>query len=52
MNTQWTYAFNGRPIGLRYEALPAVMRRLGVKPAEREAVENGVAVLERDYLRR
>jgi hypothetical protein len=46
MGTQWHHAPNGRPTGLRYEALPAVARRCHIGAAERDAVFDGLQVME------
>lgn len=45
MGTQWNVGMSGAS-GLRYEALPAVMRYCGVPPAERGAVFSGLRVME------
>ncbi len=46
MSTQWNTAGMGGVVGLRYEALPAVMRFCGVSPAERATVFHGLRVME------
>lgn len=50
MSTQWNVAGMGGMVGLRYEALPAVMRLVGVPPAERADVFAGLRVMERAAL--
>lgn len=45
MCTQWNEGFNGR-IGLRYEALPGLMRSHQVPSADRRFVERGIRIME------
>jgi hypothetical protein len=48
MSTQWSKSgFSGRLEGLRYDALPVVMRYCGIPPSERSAVFFGVRLMER-----
>ena len=49
MITQWRMGPGG-PIGLDYSALTPVMRWLGVPPAERAEVFDGVRIMERAAL--
>lgn len=49
MRTQWCYGLDGRPIGLRYEALGEVWRRLKVPLAARDAVFSDLQVLEDEW---
>lgn len=49
MGTQWQTGFNG-PTGLRYEALPVVLRLLGVPRDEHRDVFHGLRVMERAAL--
>lgn len=44
--TQWARGPDGRPVGLRYEALPVVMDFLDVPAGERREVFEGVRVME------
>lgn len=46
MGTQWNVGLSG-VIGLRYEALPIVMRLIGVPSAERGNVFAGLRIMER-----
>lgn len=50
MGTQWNVASMGGAIGLRYEALPAVMRYCGVATASRADVFAGLRSMERAAL--
>lgn len=45
MSTQWNVGPAG-PIGLRYEVLPEIWKRTGIKPADRGAVFDDLRVLE------
>lgn len=49
MGTQWNTGMNGAT-GLRYEALPPVLRLLGVPCADQAAVFSGLRVMERTAL--
>lgn len=49
MSTQWHMGPGGRA-GLRYEALPFLMRLRGIAPAERSEIFNGLQVMERAAL--
>jgi hypothetical protein len=49
MGTQWNVGMSGA-IGLRYEALPAVMRLSGIPSAERRAAFDGLRIMERAAL--
>lgn len=47
MSTQWSFhAATGKATGLRYEALPPLMRYAQVPKADRAAVFAGVRVME------
>lgn len=47
MTSSWTYsAGSGKPIGLRYEALPAVMRYCRIPKASRPEVFAALRVME------
>lgn len=50
MGTQWTVD-SGAQIGLRYEALPIVMRYSKVKPEEEEQVFEDVQAMEDEAIR-
>jgi len=51
MDTQWhTGGMSGRPIGLRYESLPVVLRALEVPKSERAPVFAGLRTMERAAL--
>lgn len=51
MGTQWaTAGMSGRPIGLRYEALPVVMRYCAIPPGDRADVFSGVRCMEQAAL--
>lgn len=52
MATQWNYAANGHPVGLRYESLPFAMRACDVKRDQRDDVIAMVQTLEHDRLNR
>lgn len=49
MGTQWNIGMNGAT-GLRYEALPPVLRLIGVPRGEQGAVFAGLRVMERAAL--
>jgi hypothetical protein len=49
MGTQWNVGMGG-VIGLRYEALPTVLRLVGVPTADRRDVFTGLRVMERAAL--
>lgn len=49
MQTQWNVGMNG-PIGLRYEALPAVERQLGISPRRAKRMFSDLRVMERAAL--
>lgn len=49
MGTQWNVGMAGA-IGLRYEALPVVMKLTNVPPAERASVFAGLRLMERAAL--
>lgn len=54
MSTQWRVSMGG-PIGLDYGALPAVLRLVGVPPAQRSEAFDGVRTMEDaalEYMRR
>ena len=46
MSTQWNTTFQGGIIGLRYEALPAVMRYCAIPRAEQADVFHGLRIME------
>ncbi len=51
METQWNYGgMSGRPIGMRYEALPVVLSAIGIADADRGEVFAGVRLMERATL--
>lgn len=50
LSTQWQGGFGGIS-GLRYEALPVVMRLLGVAQADRRDVFEGIRILEQETLK-
>lgn len=51
MQTQWTLASMGGVVGLRYEALPAVLDLLKIKkPARRRDVFAGLRVMESEAM--
>jgi hypothetical protein len=51
MGTQWhTVGMSGKPIGLRYESLPVVLRSLRVPKRERSLVFAGLRTMERSAL--
>lgn len=49
MSTQWRMGFNG-PVGLDYNVLPKMIKRLGVPKKERKQVFDDVMVMERAAL--
>ena len=51
METQWNYGgMSGRPVGMRYEALPVVLSALGIADADRGEVFAGLRLMERATL--
>lgn len=51
METQWNCGgMSGRPIGMRYEALPVVLSAIGIADADRGEVFAGVRLMERATL--
>jgi hypothetical protein len=50
MDSQWNVGGMGGIIGLRYEALPAVLRYLGIPRAEQAEVFSGIRIMEREAL--
>lgn len=50
LGTQWAVAPSGKAIGLRYEAMPLVMRIHAVAPADRRQVFEDVRVMENAVL--
>lgn len=50
MSTQWVRDFSGNVTGLRYEALPAVMRLCAIPRADHAPVFAGLRVMERAAL--
>lgn len=50
MVTQWHFAGFGPPVGLRYEALPVVMRACGLRQSDTARVFGPLRVLEQAAL--
>ena len=51
MKTQWhTAGMRGRPIGLRYESLPVVLRLLAVPKSDHANVFAGLRIMENAVL--
>jgi hypothetical protein len=46
MGTQWNVGAMGGVIGLRYEALPAVLRLCGIPKTDRAGIFDGLRVME------
>jgi hypothetical protein len=51
MGTQWNITAAGAPLGLRYEAMPFVLRMLGIPRARQSEVFEDVRVLESEMAR-